>query len=617
MLYGAETNRIQPNPTKSNLRYAQRLLEARFFDVLGRPKPATLRPTVMNRSICHGIRGLGLFLLLSGGLSLPGALCAGESGSAVVVVFNTRMPESKQVAEYYAQRRQVPAGQVFGFELPVTETMTRQEYLEQLQQPLLKKLEETRLFTFCTTNKDNPAAPGAEAPRRLLDARIRYAALCYGVPVKILRDTKLVEEGEQNLQAEVRGRNEASVDSQLACLPLAGQKAKWTGPLANPFYGATNQSLLHPTNGVLMVARLDGPSAAIARGLVDKAIEAETNGLWGRAYFDARGLTNGAAKAGDDWMRQAAAASKSGGFETVLDEAPETFPASFPMSQIAFYAGWYDWNVSGPFTRPKVEFMPGAFAYHLHSFSAQVLRTTSQNWVGPLLAKGATATIGYVDEPFLGGTLDVPVFFSRWAFLRFTYAAAAYAGLNTVSWQAIVVGDPLYRPFDKEAALLHTELERRQDPLAAWSYVRVVNQELAAGADLADGIGFLEQLPLTKRSAVLREKLAELYWARKKLSDAMDQEELALKLDPSPQQKIRLLLTLAQRRTIYGADQSAFDCYQKLLQECPDYPDPLGIYQKLLPLAQKLGKKEEAARCEREIKRLTPPPAPAAAAPKS
>ena len=40
------------------------------------------------------------------------------------------------------------------------------------------------------------------------------------------------------------------------------------------------------------------------------------------------------------------------------------------MSQIALYAGWYERNASGPFAQPKVEFMPGAFAYHLHSFSA-------------------------------------------------------------------------------------------------------------------------------------------------------------------------------------------------------------------------------------------------------
>src|SRR5205814_3803105 len=139
-------------------------------------------------------------------------------------------------------------------------------------------------------------------------------------------------------------------------------KLIWTGPITNPFFLATNANFMQPTKGILLVARLDGPSASIAQGLVDKAIEAETNGLWGRAYFDARGLTNGEYRIGDEWIRNAANAARKNGFETVLDENPNTFSAGYPLSQVALYAGWYDWNVSGPFTRPTVEFMPGAFA---------------------------------------------------------------------------------------------------------------------------------------------------------------------------------------------------------------------------------------------------------------
>jgi tetratricopeptide (TPR) repeat protein len=74
-------------------------------------------------------------------------------------------------------------------------------------------------------------------------------------------------------------------------------------------------------------------------------------------------------------------------------------------------------------------------------------------------------------------------------------------------------------------------------------------------------------------------------------------------------QKLRLLLRSAERLTLYGRHQPAFELYQKVLKEYPDYPDPLSIYQKLLPLAKKLDQKEEVERCEREIKRLSPPPA--------
>ena len=198
-----------------------------------------------------------------------------------------------------------------------------------------------------------------------------------------------------------RFRNEASVDSELAWLPLVHMDMPLSGPLPNWTYGATNIAQLDPTNGILLVARLDGPSADIAEGLVDKALEAETNGLWGRAYFDARGLpeSNTNYILGDEWILDAAKISRRLGFETTVDDKPGTFPASFPMSQIAIYCGWYDGNASGPFALPKVEFMPGAFAYHLHSYSAATLRSTTQHWCGPLLAKGATCTMGCVDEP--------------------------------------------------------------------------------------------------------------------------------------------------------------------------------------------------------------------------
>ncbi len=123
-----------------------------------------------------------------------------------------------------------------------------------------------------------------------------------------------------------------------------------------------------------------------------------------------RNITDPAYKLGDDWIRAAAEICRRAGFETVVDENPGTFPAGFPMSQIALYLGWYDANASGPFAQPTVEFMPGAFAYHLHSYSAGTLRSTSQYWVGPLLAKGATITMGCVAEPYLSGTPDVADF---------------------------------------------------------------------------------------------------------------------------------------------------------------------------------------------------------------
>jgi uncharacterized protein (TIGR03790 family) len=366
-----------------------------------------------------------------------------DTGQQVVVVYNSAMPESRQVAEHYAARRGVPALQIIGFDLPKTETMTRAEFENDLERPLYKKLESSALWKL--RGMTRPTEKGkTESVDVVGESKIKYAVLCYGVPVKINEVTGL-NDASTNLNPALR-RNEAAVDSELALLPMFGSKRPLTGVFVNPSFAVTNVSTLQPTNGLLLVARLDGPSAEIALHLVDKAIEAETNGLWGRAYFDARGLTNGPFKLGDDWIRTAAAVVRRYGYETLLDDQPSTFPFNFPLSQVALYAGWYDGNVSGPFTKEKVEFMPGAIAYHLHSFNATTIRTPSEHWVGPLLAKGVTATMGSVNEPFLQGTPDLAVFFSRLFFNGFTFGEAAYACQAWLSWQNTIIGDPLYHP---------------------------------------------------------------------------------------------------------------------------------------------------------------------------
>src|SRR3954447_4070343 len=189
-------------------------------------------------------------------------LAAAEPGSSVIVIYNSRIPESKQVAEYYAEKRHVPKNQIFGFAFskdPKDEGMTRSDFVDGLQKPLLKQLERSELFRLAAVPTGSNAVPPGVSGRRVVGSTIRYAVLCYGVPTKILRDEKLVEAAAEQLPAELR-RNEASVDSQLACLPVSELNLPWVGPLTNPFYGTTNAALLNPTNGILLVTRLDGPT---------------------------------------------------------------------------------------------------------------------------------------------------------------------------------------------------------------------------------------------------------------------------------------------------------------------------------------------------------------------
>ena len=532
--------------------------------------------------------------------------CAAESGDSVVVVYNKNLRDSKKLAEYYAEKRSVPSRQLFGVDVNAnSEEISRADFRDRIQRPLFDWLVKEKLFTLNTQSR----VEATNAPYRpIADAKIRYMVLCYGMPLTITRDPTRVEEGMATIPEPLRGRNEAAVDADLALLPAAYENIPLTGPFRSPFYLSTNGPALHPTNGIVLVTRLDGPTPEIARGLVDKALQAEANGLWGRAYFDARGITNGDYRLGDDWMRVGAEIARRFGFETTLDDNPATFAADFPMSQIAFYAGWYDASASGPFTQPKVEFMPGAFAYHLHSFSAATLRSKTEHWVGPLLAEGATISMGCVAEPYLAGTPNIAAFLEHFGFRRFSFGEAAYSCQPSLSWQTTVVGDPLYRPFGQPPDVLHYKLEQTRNPLVEWSHLRVVDLNEANGMGADDLLKYIEQIPTTFKSAVLTEKRGDLYRKKNSLTVACDAYTAALKLKPSPQQKIRLLMNLGELQTQQGQNQAALDAYKQLIKEVPDYPGAVTVYQHLASLADKLGKKSDAEKYTKEVQRITGPP---------
>lgn len=517
-------------------------------------------------------------------LSCFAALTGHAGGDEVVVIYNSKMPESKALADFYARKRDVPPDQILGFALSEGETMSRAEFRSNLQRPLAKRLEELKLWRLGSGELPGTNGTRIRVARKVVASKIRYAVLCYGVPLKIQRDPDFHEAEEEKIRPELR-RNEAAVDSELACLPQMAPGYVLAGPHLNPLYSTTtNAAVLHPTNGILLVARLDGPTTAIARGLVEKSLQAEAEGLWGRAYFDVRNITDPGYKIGDDWIRNASQIAQQLGFDTVVDEGSDTFPAGFPMSQIAIYMGWYREHVGGPFALPKVEFMPGAFAYHLHSYSANTLRSTNTHWVGPLLAKGATCTMGCVDEPYLTGTPDLSVFAGRWMYFGFTFGEAAYAAQTTLSWQTTVVGDPLYRPFGKNLAEQNLALLQQTNRLAEWSTLRLGNLKHNQGLSAFDYATALEETFLTKGSAIMTERLAELYAAQGKPASCIVAYERALKLDPTPQQRIRLRLTLGEKLQAAQRPEDARKNYEKLLEEMPDYADALSIRQKIISL---------------------------------
>src|SRR5262245_35021100 len=130
-------------------------------------------------------------------LVLAGPALAASPGDEVVVIYNNRVPESKEVAEYYAQKRQVPKKQIFGFTLPTGEDITRSEFRDSLQRPLAKALERERLWSVRSLVVPGTNVGSARVAWKIADSKIRYAVLCYGVPLRITRDANLKENANE------------------------------------------------------------------------------------------------------------------------------------------------------------------------------------------------------------------------------------------------------------------------------------------------------------------------------------------------------------------------------------------------------------------------------------
>jgi uncharacterized protein (TIGR03790 family) len=247
-----------------------------------------------------------------------------------------------------------------------------------------------------------------------------------------------------NLKADIsrcRGdETAASVDSELS-MALCGDYDlyKWQKN------DMQNMPLWLPSK-TLMVSRLDGPSIKIAVSLIDKAIEAEKNGLSGRAYIDTRGLTvteNPPLYSFEYYdlslLNLAEMLKRKTSMDVVVEKTDSLFaPGSCPKT--AIYCGWY----SVKKYIDAFDFVPGAVGFHIASFEAMDLRNpASSNWCPAMLARGITATLGPVNEPYLNSFPEPDKFFGE--LLDGKPLAEAFFRTNPFnSWQMILIGDPLY-----------------------------------------------------------------------------------------------------------------------------------------------------------------------------
>lgn len=439
--------------------------------------------------------------------------------AATAVIYRRDDPASRRLAEYYAERRGIPRDQLVGVPCAADEEITRTAYTVTIEAPLRAAFDRSGWW------QREETSTGA---RRVTRAKIRFLAIMRGVPLKIAPDPELPP--DKNQPEPLASVNAASVDSELAA--LFAPRPVISGAVVNPYYRRFTRALdAPPAETPLFVARLDGPSDEIVRRMIDDALAAERDGLWGWAYLDARGIREGQYATGDRWLEAAATLLRRRGVPVIEDQLPETFDAAFSVRDAAIYYGWYSGDVDGPFARPLRTFATGAVAVHLHSFNARTLRDPAAAWAAPLLARGAAATFGNVYEPFLEFTVQFDALQDR-LMAGMTLAEAGYAAMRAISWMGIVVGDPLYRPYAR-----WNDLDA-ETPVNRWSRYRDI---VAPAGGPLDATGELGELAVRTKDSMPLEALGQAQAAAGQTADALKTLRAAARL-ADPVTRFRLVL---------------------------------------------------------------------------
>lgn len=530
----------------------------------------------------------------------------GADAPRVLVLANSEDPGSLEVARHYVERRGLGERAIVALPMPLTEEITWTDFVSAIWNPLLQAaVARGDIDAMAMRLADEIGRTKIVASGHRLDALV----ICRGVPLRVAHDPALFDERSNPLAANAPLRNnEAAVDSELALLAVNGPPIAAFVP--NPvFQGAVNSAGGDAAlRQVIPVGRLDGPSVADAKALVDRALAAERDGLWGRAYVD----IGGPHRQGDEWLEACVPELTALGFETDVDRERETIPAHARLDAPALYFGWYAGGINGPFATPDFRFPPGAIALHIHSFSATTLRSPTRGWTGPLVARGVTATFGNVAEPYLQFTHQ-PQLLLRALVRGDTLGVAALRSVNALSWKAVLVGDPLYRPF---AVTADAQWARRGElPSEAEIYARIRRMRMLAAAGrgeeaLALGVAGMRRnpgLPLALTLAGMQLSAGDAAAARRSLGvfGALPRWRAADR---------PLMMAAAQALQAAGAAEEGMKLVDRLLAE-PDLAADFRVatLKQGAAIARAAQDFTRAGRWDAEHERLTAPP-PAAAA---
>ncbi len=334
----------------------------------------------------------------------------------VLVVVNDASPTSRSIGEYYALRRSIPARNVCHLHTTTDEFISRVQYGPEIATPIAEYLKANNLVES-----------------------ILYIVTTMGVPLKI--------PGGDGL-----GGDAASVDSELTLLysDIMGTSHPLPGSIPNPFFGRINEKFSHPEFPIYLVTRLAAYNFNDVKGIVDRALLAANRGKF---VID---LANGANPQGETWLANAASLLPAD--RVVLDK---TSTVLMHQSDVIGYASWGSNDTNRHERFLGFEWLPGAIMTEFVSTNARTFERppaswTLSDWNSPhrwfagspqtvtsdYIHEGATGASGHVYEPYLTMTPRPDILLPAYYKGR-NLAESYYLAIPRLSWQNIVVGDPL------------------------------------------------------------------------------------------------------------------------------------------------------------------------------
>ncbi len=342
----------------------------------------------------------------------------------VLLVVNEKSPLSRRLGEFYRAWHGLGDSQVCRLQTAIAdslaaETMSRVAYEKEIEAPVRRCIE----------------ARGRES-------RPWYIVLTQGMPIRVAG--KAVSDWRETEQA--------SVDSELAALYLKqnGASVRLAGPASNPFFEQKYAQFRHPDFPVYLVTRLAGYSFEDAKSAVERCRGARNKGV---AVLD---LNEDNDEMGNDWLRSAAILLPEG--RSVLDTGTKVLAG---IQNVIAYASWGSNDKARKSRKSGMQWSPGAIAIEYVSTSARTFMEPPRNWtlgtwsdssgwfVGSpqsmildYVWEGVSGVSGATDEPYLSMLPRPHLLFAAYLSGR-NLAESFYLSLPVLSWQIMILGDPL------------------------------------------------------------------------------------------------------------------------------------------------------------------------------